>query len=192
MGGHLQPRVRVAKRRREVGGDPGCGAEQKQPEASARAHRGKRLHEVDAGDRLADLAALAASRPHDPAAVGQAERCTVQHASELPVFARPHDELGIDRRHQMRPSAFDELFDSQEGRRHVDAVHPDAEDAGVAGTFGQVCCCSENGVDSRLNRVVLTVFILGPRPMMKSGSCSPPVTRTRLHVYRFCKVCICG
>src|SRR3989454_5599703 len=85
----LQTKIRVAKGRRELGGNARCGAEEKQTKTPAGAHCGQRPHEVDARDGLTQLAALAAPRPYHPRSLRQAEGGALPPPPQPPLPPRP-------------------------------------------------------------------------------------------------------
>jgi len=111
---HLQGRVRAAQLCRELSGHAWRRAEEEQPEAAARAHRRERLDEVDAGDRLAHVAALPARGPNHAHAVWQAQLSRRDHARKLSVLLGAHHELGIHRGNQVRSTFVREAFDPLE------------------------------------------------------------------------------
>ena len=79
----------------------------------------------------AESAALSSRRPHDAGSIGQAQVGGLEHAGELGVAARPHDELGVYGGDEVGATAADELSDPVEGGFHVQAVDPHAEDPGL-------------------------------------------------------------
>ncbi len=127
----LERRLGGAQPGGKVGRHPRRGPEQEQSKVPAGAERGEGRDQVDARHRLPDRAPLPSGRPDNAAAVGQAQVRRLEHAGELMVNARPHDELGVDRRDEVVPARVRELRDPIERRVHVKAVDSHTEDAGL-------------------------------------------------------------
>src|SRR5690349_2317909 len=126
----LEARVRGAQPVRQVAGDARSGSQQEEPETPPRTHRRDRLDQVHAGHRLPKVAPLPASRPHHASSVGEAERCPLEHSSEISVVLRAHHKLRVDRGDEVRAIAIDQLLDPLQGRGRLQTVDAHSQDPG--------------------------------------------------------------
>jgi glycosyltransferase involved in cell wall biosynthesis len=131
MRSHLQRRLGGAQPRCQVGRHPRRRSKQEQPKTTPRAERGERRNEIHAGDRLTYGAALPPGRPYDSCAVGQAQVGRLEHAGEVLVDVRPHDELGVDRDDEVVTTGIHQLCDPIECCIHVHAIDSHAKDADI-------------------------------------------------------------
>jgi hypothetical protein len=142
-----------------------AGPEQEEAELAAGAERGQRRDQVRSGDRLGERAALAARRPNDAAAVGEAKVSSFEDAREFPVVARKHHKLGIDSRHLVAAAPVDKGFDLGQRALHVDAIHAHAEHPRLP-RYGRSAVV--------VMAATSTQGSTWPRLLTKSPSASPP------------------
>jgi glycosyltransferase involved in cell wall biosynthesis len=95
------------------------------------AHRSQARYQVDAGDRPAHRAALAAGCPHDPTAIRKAQIGGLEHASEFTIGSGPHHELGVHGGHQVVAALVNHLRDPIQRCIHIEAIDSHSEDAGL-------------------------------------------------------------
>src|SRR5712691_974521 len=145
--------------------------EQEEAEVPAGAEGCERWDQINSSDGPRQHAALPPGGPDHAAAVGEAEVRGLEDARELPVFARPHHELGVHRGHLMAAAAIDKGFDSRQRTIHVDAIHAHAEHPRLPhGRF--IPRCYGRGVV--VMAATSTHGSTAPRLLTKSPSDSPP------------------
>jgi hypothetical protein len=123
---------------RRLGGNPRPCTEQEGPPAFAGTESGKPWHQVAARHPLLTAASLAAHRPDHADSVGKTEVGSLEHGAKGLIGLGVHHELRIHGYHQPRrcPILYQAL-DVVQGRRHVQTVDADAQDA-EAGDPGMI------------------------------------------------------